>query len=161
VFTSPTNDFGLRAVKGIIALAERLKQQYLKILTSDIPFMLDNYSKGELPSRKDGGSMFDPEMTMIFKFIEERKLQHDRGDTIFDHARSKDALVSPMKISDGGEVSEGPMVKGHDVKTLLELYSLNEQKRRGRLAGTRSQVFEDVMGGRENLLEIGMELLMA
>ena len=47
------------------------------------------------------------------------------------------------------------------MKTLLELYSLNEQKRRGRLAGTRSQVFEDVMGGRENLLEIGMELLMA
>lgn len=73
MFTSPTNDFGLRAVKGIIALAERLKQEYLKILTSDIPFMLDNYSKVELPSRKDG-SMFDPELTMIFKFIEERKL---------------------------------------------------------------------------------------
>jgi hypothetical protein len=147
-------------VKGIIALAERLKQEYLKILISDIPFMLDNYSKVELPSRKDG-SMFDPELTMIFKFIEERKLQYDRGDAMFDHAMSKDALVSPMKISDGGEVTEGPMVKGHDVKTLLELYSLNEMKRRGRLAGTRSQVFEDVMGGRENLMEIGMELLMA
>ena len=160
MFTSPTNDFGLRAVKGIIALAERLKQEYLKILSSDIPFMLDNYSKMELPSRKDG-SMFDPELTMIFKFIEERKLQHDRGDPMFDHVMSKDALVLPMKISDGGEVAEGPVVKGHDVKTLLELYSLNELKRRGRLAGTRSQVFEDVMGGRENLMEIGMELLMA
>ena len=85
-------------------MAERLKQQYLRILASDIPFMLDNYSKGELPSRKDGGSMFDPEMTMIFKFIEERKMQNDRGDTMFDNARSKDALVAPMKISEASEV---------------------------------------------------------
>ena len=41
------------------------------------------------------------------------------------------------------------------------MYKQNELKRRGRLAGTKSQVFEDIMGGRENLEEIGMELLLA
>ena len=41
---------------------------------------------------------------------------------MFDHVKSKDHLDSAIKINEGGEVSEGPLVKGHDVKTLLELY---------------------------------------
>jgi len=46
----------------------------LKILVSEIPYMLDNNSKANLPSRKDA-SLFDPELTMIFKFMEQRKEQ--------------------------------------------------------------------------------------
>lgn len=44
--------------------------------------------------------------------------------------------------------------------TLIGLQKFNDQKRENRLAGTESKVFEDILGGREYLIEVAQDMLM-
>lgn len=76
-------------------------------------------------------------------------LTHDMNSNVdlIEKPKFKRGRAAIM-IDDG---DDGPLVRGPDVTTLLELQKENEKKRKGRLAGTRSQVFEDAMGGRENI----------
>lgn len=95
---------------------------------------------------------------MILQFLKERKVPSRTNiePTEADIVKRNEAL----SIKD-----EDPLlVRGPDVKTLLELQKLNEQRRRGgvgMLSGSKSRVFEDLLGGKEHLDEIGIEMLLA
>jgi hypothetical protein len=95
---------------------------------------------------------------MILQFLKERRVPSKTNiePTEADIVKRNEAL----NIKD-----EDPLlVRGPDVKTLLELQKLNELRRRGGigiLSGTKSRVFEDLLGGREHLAEIGIEMLLA
>ncbi len=103
-------------------------------------------------------------MTLILHFIEERKnLMLSGGNITNTLTRDLDSqtdlplsMIEKPKLKRGRaaimiDEGDGPLVRGPDVATLLELQKENERKRKGRLAGTRSRVFEDAMGGRENI----------
>jgi hypothetical protein len=57
------------------------------------------------------------------------------------------------------------LVRGPDVRTLLELQKLNDMKKmrgyQGQLTGNRSKIFEEILGGREHLTEVGVEMMYA
>ena len=66
--TSLSHDYGLRAIKAIIGIAEQLKLQYLGLEDCELAYMLDEETLKKLPFREDAEE--DPETRMITEFID-------------------------------------------------------------------------------------------
>ena len=152
-----TQEFGLREIKAIVAIAERLKLQYLGIAESELPYFLDEKSLARLPLRDTAG--WDPEVLMIVQFLQSRRAPPQKESEQHEQISESDLLKRNQALNIKDE--DPLLVRGPDVRTLLELQKLNEMKRRGKLAGTKSRVFEDLIGGRENLQEAGQQMLLA
>ena len=66
-------DFGLRAIKAIVGIAERLKLQYYGIVENELSYFLSDQTLDLLPY-KQASRGYDTETFMILQFLKEKQV---------------------------------------------------------------------------------------